>query len=159
MAEADHSVKRRRLYWLVVAIAFCVAAVTFGVFISNRDQSSDEKQLQGVWVDGDFRLTITGYIAVMEGFGEPTEYYFRLRPGASPKRIILCLADRPTRPEWYILGMGFGPPVASYPETECRGIYELEGDRLRLRLPISGADFPKSFDPAIDVGAFEFRRP
>ena len=149
------SVRRRRWYWLMLATAFCAAAVTFGVFLSRRDRPNDEARIQGVWVSDkpSDRLTVTGYLIVDEFFGEMC---FRLEPRPSPKRIIVYPGDRPFRPQWCILGIEFGPPVGwGDPKMEGHGIYELEGDRLRICLPPGGTDFRKSFD----AKTLEYHRP
>lgn len=74
--------------------------------------------------------------------------YFRLDRGASPRRIIVCDADAPDlRRPTQVLGVSFGGYSATRPESECRGIYELQGDRLRVCMPPPGADFPTVFDP------------
>jgi uncharacterized protein (TIGR03067 family) len=140
--------RRRRglLYAAVVGLAVIALAALLW--------PGDATRLQGTWAGDGVRLTFDGELAILEGhaYSQPRRTYVRLDPWASPKRIVVCDADapdlrRPTR----VLGVSFGGHSAARPASECRGIYELRGDRLRVCMPPPGADFPASFDPTAGI--------
>lgn len=160
MTETENAPEGSTWYRLLAVLVACAVVVTFAIFLWTRPHvEADEKRLQGVWGSDKLRLTFTGSVAVLEGLDSPRKFFFRLQPRAVPKRITVCDADGPTRPEWMILGMAFGPPVAANPQMEGHAIYELEGDRLRICWPVNPrGDFPKSFDPSIGM-IQEYHRP
>jgi uncharacterized protein (TIGR03067 family) len=146
---------RRRTRWLVAAAVTGLAGVALAVAL----WPGDADRLQGAWAGGGARVTFAGDLAAPEsGAPGPRRLYFRLDPRASPKRIVLWDADGPNlRQPPRVLGVAFGTPAAGGPEWEWRGLYELDGDRLRLCLPVPGADFPPAFDPAAGA-VFDLRR-
>ncbi|MBO0698089.1 MAG: hypothetical protein J2P46_06830 [Zavarzinella sp.] len=146
--------KRRR--WPVLAVGAGLVALAVAVLVWPTDRS----RIQGTWVGGGTRLTFRGDLAVMEWDGSPrlSRTYFRLDPAASPTRIEVFDADAPSvQPPTRLLGVRVGGPSSGRPGEECRGIYELRGDRLRICLPLPGGDFPAGFDPAAGA-VFELRR-
>jgi uncharacterized protein (TIGR03067 family) len=140
---------RRRRRWVVAAVVGLVAVVVAVVLWPG-----DRDRLQGTWAGDGVRLSFDGDLAVLDGpaYGEPRRNYFRLDPWASPKRIVTCDADAPDlhRPP-RLLGVSFGTPTAGRPESECRGIYELSGGRLRVCMSPPGADFPATFEAGSGV--------
>jgi uncharacterized protein (TIGR03067 family) len=110
----------------------------------------DRDRLQGTWTGDDVRLTFDGDVTVLERLGGPDQpaplpTYYRLDPSARPKRIVVWAGDGPDDRRRF-LGMSFGPRPPGRPDLELRGIYELNGDRLRICLPPPGGDFPIGFD-------------
>ncbi|HKB00910.1 MAG TPA: hypothetical protein VKD90_01765 [Gemmataceae bacterium] len=145
----------RRRRWVVAAVVVLLAVV-IAIFLWPGDRN----RLQGTWAADGVRLTFDGDVAVLDGpaYGEPRRSYFRLDPWASPKQIVTCDADAPDirRPPRF-LGVSFGAPTAGRPETECRGIYELSGSRLRVCMSPPGGDFPATFEAGAGV-LFDLRR-
>ena len=83
----------------------------------------------------------------IEGFSEPRRVYYRLDRAANRKRIIAWSADdRSIRQPATILERLFGSGYGPRPDQESRGIYELDGDRLRIRMAPPGENFPATFD-------------
>jgi uncharacterized protein (TIGR03067 family) len=65
---------------------------------------------------------------------------------AGRPNIVLILADDLRRPPRF-LGMPFGTPTAGRRESECRGIYELSGGRLRVCMSRPGGTSPRPSRP------------
>jgi uncharacterized protein (TIGR03067 family) len=146
--------KRRSRWFAVAAVAaLAVAALAAVLWPTDRDR------VQGAWVTTGSRLTFDGHLAVLtfDGQAQPRRSYFQLDPWARPKRIVIWDADGPTQPPSGLPGFRSGPPRSTTPDLILRGIYELDGDRLRICLPLPGAPFPTTFDPAAGV-VMEFRR-
>jgi uncharacterized protein (TIGR03067 family) len=149
---------RRRRRWLdlgSVAAVAVVAALAAGLLWLG-----DASRIQGAW-DGDgVRLTFRGDVVALEWreSGKTERHHFRLDPAASPARIVTFDADAPSVSQPVrVLNIPLGRPSAGSPGAECRGIYELRGDRLRLCMPLPGEGFPAGFDPAAGR-VFELRR-
>ena len=137
---------KRRRRWVVLAVGAGLAALAAAVLLWPADRS----RIQGTWVGDGTRLTIRGDPAVLRWMASPeSRTDFRLDRWASAPRIVVFDADaQSVKPPTRILGVRVGGPSPGLPGEECRGIYELRGDRLRICLPPPGADFPTSFDPA-----------
>ena len=142
----------RRRFAIIVVAALAVAAIVVAFW------PTDKGRLQGTWVGTGGRLTFDGHLAVLTVDGQPPRRtYFQLEPWARPRRIVVWDAEAPALAPTGLTGFRAGPPKPTQPDLICRGIYELDGDRLRVCLPVPGAPFPTAFDPA--AGAMlEFRR-
>jgi uncharacterized protein (TIGR03067 family) len=146
--------RRRNGRRAVVAVAgLAVAAVAALLWPTDKDR------LRGTWVGAGGRLTFDGPVAVLTFDGEPQarRSYFKLDPWARPKRIVIWDADAPGVPRSGLLGLRSGPPDPAGPDMVCRGIYELDGDRLRICLPLPGVPFPNDFEAGAGA-VMEFRR-
>jgi uncharacterized protein (TIGR03067 family) len=148
-------VLRRRARWLafVAVVAVVVVAVVL-LWPGDRDR------LHGAWAGNGVRLTFEANQVVLtgDGYPGPQRSYYRLEPGASPKRIVIWSAEGPNiNPPRQVFGFAVGPPSPPGPEFECHGIYELDGDRLRISMPLPGAAFPTDFGPTGGV-VFDLRR-
>ena len=146
--------KRRSRWIAIVAVAALAVAALAAVL-----WPTDRGRVQGTWVGAGSRLTFDGHLAVLtfDGQAQPRRSYFQLDPWARPKRIVIWDADGPTQPPSGLPGFRSGPPKPTQPDQVGRGIYELDGDRLRICLPLPGAPFPTAFDPAAGA-VMEFRR-
>jgi uncharacterized protein (TIGR03067 family) len=146
---------KRRTRWLLAAAAVgVVVAATVVLWPGDRDR------LQGQWAGNDVRLQFEGDEVVLtgDGYPAPQRSYYRLDRWASPKRITIWSADGPNiSPPRKVLGVEVGPPQPPGPTFECHGIYELDGDRLRVCMPLPGADYPTTIDPALGI-VFELHR-
>ena len=152
MAE-DRTRKRARSLLAIVAVAgLAVAALAAVLWPTDRDR------VQGTWVGAGGRLTFDGPLAVLTIDGQPARRtHFQLDPWARPKRIVVWDADAPSQAPSGLPGFRSGPPRSTTPDLVARGVYELDGDRLRICLPLPGAPFPTALDPAAGA-VMEFRR-
>jgi uncharacterized protein (TIGR03067 family) len=145
-------VKRRsRRFAVVVMAGLAVAALAAVLWPTDRDR------VQGTWAGAGGRLTFDGHLAVRTVDGRDWRTYYQLDPWARPKRIVLWDADAHGPAASGIPGLWSRPPKPTQSDLICRGIYELDGDRLRICLPLPGAPFPTAFDPAAGA-VLEFRR-
>ena len=148
-------VMKRRSRWIaIVGLAgLAVAALVVALWPTDRDR------VQGAWVGTGSRLTFDGHLAVLTFDGEirSQRTYFRLDPWARPKRIVVWDADVPGQAPSGLPGLRSGPPKPIQPGLIARGIYELDGDRLRICLPLPGAPFPTDFVSGAGE-VMEFRR-
>lgn len=143
---------RRKRRLAVVAVAgLAVTALVAVLWPTDKDR------VQGTWVGTGSRLTFDGHLAVLtfDGEPQPRRSYFKLDPWARPKRIVVWAADGPLQTRSGLLGLRSGPPGPGGPDMVGRGIYELDGDRLRICMPVPGAPFPNDFEPG---AVMEFRR-
>jgi uncharacterized protein (TIGR03067 family) len=146
-------VKRRsRRIAIVVMAGLAVAALAAVLWPTDRGR------IQGTWVSTGNRLTFDGHLAVLSTDGQPARRtYFQLDPWARPKRIVVWDADAPGQPPSGLPGFRSGPPRPMRPDLVGRGIYELDGDRLRICLPLPGVPFPNDFEAGAGA-VMEFRR-
>jgi uncharacterized protein (TIGR03067 family) len=138
--------RRRELELGSVAAAAVVALAAAGMLWPG-----DASRIRGAWAGDGVRLTFRGDVVALEWreSDKAERHHFRLDPAVSPARIVTFDADAPSvRQPVRVLNIPLGRPSAGSPGAECRGIYELRGDRLRLCLPLPGAGFPAGFDPA-----------
>ena len=135
---------RRRTRWLAFAAVVAIVVAVALLWPGDRDR------LQGAWAGDGVRLTFEGNVVVLtrDGYPGPQWSYLRLEPGASPKRMVIWSAEGPNvgHPR-QVLGFEVGPPSPPGPLFECHGIYELDGDRLRISMSLPGAAFPTDFGP------------
>lgn len=147
------AVMKRRPRWVAVVVvaALAVAAVAAVLWPTDRDR------LQGTWVGPGGRLTFDGHVAVRTVDGRDWRTNFELDPRARPKRILIWDADAPGQAPSGLPGFRSGPPKPTQPDLVARGIYDLDGDRLRICMSLPGAPFPTDFNPAAG-SVLEFRR-
>ena len=146
---------KRRSRWLaILAVAGLVVAALAAVL-----WPTDRGRIQGTWVGTGNRLTFDGHLAVrtVDGHPQPWLAYFQLDPWARPRRIVIWDADVPGQAPSGLPGLRSGPPKPMLPDLVARGIYELDGDRLRICLPLPGAPFPTDFESGAGA-VLEFRR-
>jgi len=137
---------RRILAAFVLVTVLGIGAVV--VFLALPWSARDHMKLQGSWVGDGVRLTFDGDVATYEGPARsPDPCYFKLEPNASPKRIILWPVGAPGlgNPK-RVLGFKVGPPKTGDPNWQMRGIYEISGNTLKLRLSQPGSDFPAELE-------------
>lgn len=146
---------KRRSRWLAIVAVSALAAAALAAVL----WPTDKDRLRGTWVTTGSRLTFDGHLAVLtfDGQAQPRRSYFQLDPWARPKRILLWDADGPTQPPSGLPGFRSGPPKPMQPGLVGRGIYELDGGRLRVCLPPPGAPFPTDFGPGAGA-VMEFHR-
>jgi uncharacterized protein (TIGR03067 family) len=136
-----------------------LAAVVAAVVAVALLWPGDRDRLRGSWAGDGVRLTFEGNVVVLtgDGYREAQPAYFRLDPRASPKRITIWPTAAPNvGPPRTVLGVEIGPPGPP-PGFECHGIYDLDGDRLRVCIMPPGAGFPTDFAPTGGV-VFDLRR-
>jgi uncharacterized protein (TIGR03067 family) len=145
--------RRKRWFAIVAVVGLAVAALVAARWPTDRDR------LQGTWVGTGSRLTFDGHVAVLtfDGDAQPRRTYFKLDPWARPKRVVVWDADGPLQTRSGLLGLRSGPPGPGGSDMVGRGIYELDGDRLQICLPLPGAPFPTDFEPGAGA-VMEFRR-
>jgi uncharacterized protein (TIGR03067 family) len=152
--DDQRPVMRRRTRWLAFAAVVAVGVAVALLWPGDRDR------LQGAWAGDGVRLTFEANQVVLtgDGYPGPQRSYYRLDPGATPKRITIWPAEGPNvGPPRQVLGFAVGSPSPPGPMFECHGIYELDGDRLRISMPLPGADFPTEF-VAVRGVVFDLRR-
>lgn len=138
---------RTRTRRIVAALTGLVVALALG-YLAYRlvVEDAERQQLVGSWAGDGMTLVVERHQLTLTqpgGDGSPrvTRMLFRLEPGATPKRILMIDADNPAN-------AGPQGPRAGGTVSECPGIYEVDGDRLRMCVGLPGGSFPAGFDPA-----------
>ena len=146
--------KRRSRWVAIVAVAgLAVAALVAALW------PTDKGRLQGTWTGTGGRLTFDGHLATLTVDGQPPRRsYFQLDSWARPRRILIWDTDAPAQaPSGLLAGFRSGPPKPTQPDLVLHGVYELDGDWLRVCLPPAGNPFPVTLVPAAGA-VMEFRR-
>jgi uncharacterized protein (TIGR03067 family) len=130
-----------RVVWILLVVGAGVGIW----FAFLRGGGSDHARLQGEWNYSAAGRNNLGVIRVegdvwtyRSGGPHGKSYRLTLRPEATPKEIDLALLGDDGRPATFTHGAGRGN------EVKLQGIYEINGDTVKLALGVS--ERPKTFD-------------
>jgi uncharacterized protein (TIGR03067 family) len=140
----------RRSRWLLATALLLVLSV-IAYFIVQRHQ--ERRELHGTWMANGIIITVTDQLLTLiqtDTDGQPRTMwmYYSLDPSTSPKQITTIDADNPNNTP-------NGP--GSQPNNTCPGIYEVNGNTLRLCIGNPGGTVPKAFEGSEGM-VFELQR-
>jgi uncharacterized protein (TIGR03067 family) len=129
----------RRSRWLI-ATAILIVVGVIAYFIVQRHQ--ERRALHGTWTANGMILTVTDQFLNLiqiapDGKTRTMRMYYTLDPSTTPKQITTIDADNPNNTP-------NGP--GSQPNNTCPGIYEVNGNTLRLCIGNPGGTVPNGFE-------------